>query len=835
MYSPPLYSILKFNFGDIEKLDFDITDNDGVWILEQDNQLFRQIRLITGDAGKQNRHIFFVSAKSSKTKKDRLLCALNEGILLNGKRYFAAERSASMVRQTIFSFVSEEIYTELSMRIGNGIELTETVISKYMAYRALLMSSCFCLENYIPKIIVCDDYHKTIKNQNIRYLATVEKTYQDKNTGETKTFKQEELREGIVDVDICPADGAGILHPIIAQEIRDRLRRGEDECQGTSFMLRAPFIKGVVHEVDYTRFFLDNNVEWITDIWGVQHSVYEPMIILTKSQYKCFNYYKEYGDQRDYQKYWDNFKKYNHCIGIAKWNYAPEDEPVYTRCNYQVLQTLNMSKDDFVALADYSRHWAEKIINGDAIYINAFLGLFADHQKPSNDYVRAILKNPDMAKETTVRKYLRNLLKKRINDMKCGKVYIRSTFRIIAPDIIALMESIGGLPIVGCLRCGECWSQSARGVNLGKKLLTRNPHISASENIVLEGVTNELIEKYLSHLFGVTMANGESIVLQRWNGADVDGDLVLEFDDPFVILGVDDKVLPVIDLEDKKPALSEPFNRDGINAYTLRTLDNRIGEYSNIATCYHNKDCSKNEHCERLEKFFTDAIDFISVLNGREIDSAKTGVKYNVPRYISKHAKPFPYFMKYASEYYGKHKNFNRTKNSNMNYLCYEIEHWERELIYPRKKKNDFDWHIMVDETIPFDDSIHVEIESLHKRFTDEMKEHAAFLHYNKEQTLKEYGYSFDTVKQFELDYGYYYKKYEEEAQSICRDVRELANYAVRSCYSHSGWNQKFMWIVASQGILNNLVQQPIKLPEKSDVGTEYLGRYYELKDVMFD
>ena len=345
--------------------------------------------------------------------------------------------------------------------------------------------------------------------------------YYNKNTGETKTFKQEELREGIVDVDICPADGAGILHPIIAQEIRDRLRRGEDECQGTSFMLRAPFIKGVVHEVDYTRFFLDNGVEWITDIWGTRHSVYEPMIILTKSQYKCFNYYKEHGDQRDYQKYWDNFKKYSHCIGIAKWNYAPEDEPVYTRCNYQVLQTLNMSKDDFVALADYSRHWAEKIINGDAIYINAFLGLFADRQKPSNDYVRAILKNPDMAKETTVRKYLRNLLKKRINDMKCGKVYIRSTFRIIAPDIIALMESIGGLPIVGCLRCGECWSQSARGVNLGKKLLTRNPHISASENIVLEGVTNELIEKYLSHLFGVTMANGETIIIiayvRRWN------------------------------------------------------------------------------------------------------------------------------------------------------------------------------------------------------------------------------------------------------------------------------------------------------------------------------
>ena len=331
------------------------------------------------------------------------------------------------------------------------------------------------------------------------------------------------------------------------------------------------------------------------------------------------------------------------------------------------------------------------------------------------------------------------------------------------------------------------------------------------------------------------MLNGNSIVLQRLNGADMDGDLALEFDDPYLLNGVDETVLPVIDLEDKKPALSEPFNMDGINAYTLRTLDNRIGEYSNIATCYHNKDCSKNERREYLERFFIDAIDFISILNGREIDSCKTGIKYNVPKYISKRAKPFPYFMKYASEYYGGHRSFNRTMNSNMNYLCYEIEHWEKELIYPRKRKGDFDWTIMLDESIPFDENKYSVVEDLHKRFRDEMKEHAAFLYHNRVKDLKEYGYNFDSVKDFELDYGFYYRKYEDEARAICLNVNELANYAVRSCYLHNNWNQKFMWVVASQGILNNLKQQPIKLPEKSDVGTEYLGKYYVLKDVMFN
>lgn len=834
MYSPPLYGILKFDFRDIVRLEYDLCDEDGMWVMEQDNQMFRQIRLITGDCGKYNRYIFFVDGRGAKGNMQGLLKMLDDGVLLNGRRYFAAERSASMVRQTVFCFVSEEILAELSERVSNGIRLKETVISKYMAYRALLLSSCFCLENYLPKIIVCPDYYYTARDQHIRFLATVNKEYEDAETGELRQYKQEELRDGVVDVEICPADGAGIVHPEIAQDIRRRLKRGKDCCFGTSFMLRAPYIKGVVHEVDYTSFLVERGVEWITDIFGTKHSVYEPMIILTKSQYKCYGYYKEYGDQRDYDKYWDAFKKYNHCLGIAKWNYSIEEEPLFTRCNYQVLQTLDMDKDSFVALSDYSRHWVEKIIHGDPVYTYAFLGLFADHQKPSNDYARSILKNPEMMKERTVRKYFRSLLAKKIDEMKCGKIYLKSTFRIICPDLIALMESIGGLPVNGCLEANECWSQSIEGENLGRKLLTRNPHIASSENVVLNGVTNELIQKWCGHLHGITMVNGKSIVLQRWNGADCDGDLLLEFADDFVLDGVDETLLPVIDLEDKKPALSEEFNRENINAYILRTLDNRIGEYSNIATCYHNKDCSRNEKCDEYMRFFADAIDFISVLNGREIDSVKTGVKYNVPRYISKKAKPFPYFMKYASPYYEHHKEFNKSKNSNMNYLCYEIEKWGRTLQYERAEKNSFDWKIMVDESIPRNEEKYGAIEELHRRFAAEMREHTKFSFLNKQRALKSEGYDYDHLP-FELDYGYYYNQYEMEARCICPDIHELANYAVEACYKHPNRNQKFMWIVASRGILDNIKQVPLRLPQESDCGVEYLGKHYILKDVKFD
>ena len=86
----------------------------------------------------------------------------------------------------------------------------------------------------------------------------------------------------------------------------------------------------------------------------------------------------------------------------------------------------------------------------------------------------------------------------------------------------------------------------------------------------------------------------------------------------------------------------------------------------------------------------------------KNIDYAKTGVMYNIPRYIAKYAKPVPYFMKYRSDYYAKMKKFSVAK-SNMNRLAKDIESWQKAEIRFKKTYKDFDYKIMMSPFAKYD------------------------------------------------------------------------------------------------------------------------------------
>jgi hypothetical protein len=171
------------------------------------------------------------------------------------------------------------------------------------------------------------------------------------------------------------------------------------------------------------------------------------------------------------------FYKYNHALGIAKWNFKTDDEPIFTRVNYQYLQTLDITKEEMIELAQYSKDWVEKVINGDLIFAYKFLGLTDKGANAQNKYMKAILLNPRMLNDNRVQDYLYKLLKKYIQEMKIGKLWVKGCFKILVPDIIMLMEYIGGEKVVGCLEAGEFFSS---GLEDKEYLIDRNPHICRS-------------------------------------------------------------------------------------------------------------------------------------------------------------------------------------------------------------------------------------------------------------------------------------------------------------------------------------------------------------------
>jgi hypothetical protein len=522
IFAPKLYTVRKFSFSELYSHEFNLElsekEERKYYIKQQDNMLFRQIRLITGDSGNFNRYVIFVDCKGAKTKENGLSEIIRNGFYINNIHFVLSERSASMTRNFICSFVSEEIAGELNKRISMDIEIKKTVLSKYYAYRGLMFSSCHCIENWYPKIIVVPDYFVTIPNQKIKYVYDEESTFKN-GEGKEITWKQKAIGDKTTDIRINAFDGCGIHHPLITAYLKEYLH---SKTKPTSVLWRLPYIKGVTHEVDYTSFYHERGVTEITDVWGIKHSVDDIMIIIGESMYKGIKYFKKYNDYRDWENYWEKFKKYEHCVGVAKWNFSKDEEPAYTRGNYQIFQDLDLSYFDFSSLARKSFDWITRIIEGEDIHTFCFLGLMEDSHEPLNNYVEAILKNPEVLKDSTVRNYIISLMEKYIDEMKCGKLWINACFKFLVPDLIMFMEAAGGLEPKGFLAYDEFYSTNRDGVLEGEYLIERNPHICPSEHVILNGVKDKVAEKYFSGLDNICMINCKSITPQRLNGADYD-------------------------------------------------------------------------------------------------------------------------------------------------------------------------------------------------------------------------------------------------------------------------------------------------------------------------
>lgn len=795
-------------------------------VKQQDSLLFRQIRLITGDTGDFQKYLTFVNCKGGKSYEDKLSKLVKNGYTFKSTSFVMSERSASMTRNAILSFVDSSIERELDKRVTMDIKLDKTVLSKYYAYRGLMLSSCHCLEGYFPKIIIVPDYYRIIPDQHIKYVYDNTTEFTDKN-GNKRTWTQKDIADKTTDIEINVFDGSGIHHPAISRKIEKLIG---SRTSMTSILWRAPYIKGVTNEIDYESFFTKRGITEITDVWGVKHDFSEPMIIMTESMYKGKKYFQNYGDYRDWQEYWKRFHKYEHCIGVAKWNFSLDEEPVYTRSNYQILQDLDLDYNDFASLAAYSVDWCEKIINGDRLFTYCFLGMTADSPTGQNNYTHAISKNPEMLKEYSVRQYFISLLEKYRNEFKCGKLWLKSAFKFLVADPIMLMEHIGGLEPHGCLDSDEFFSIDRNGYITGETLIERNPHICKSEHVLLKGVTNELLTKYCSHLANTCIINGKSITAQRLNGADFDGDLVLVMQNDVLKKGVNKSSSVVIDIEDKITALEEPDTKENRAALVLRSMNSLIGETSNCATGYHNKTPKTAEQKEKYEAY----VDLLSVINGKAIDFAKTGVIFNIPRNIAKYGKPLPYFMKYAGSYYSKLQTFSYAK-SNMNRLCFELEKWDKTIKFKRTYK-DFDYTIMIDDSIIIPDEVFSSIEQIYLDYCKEMselgKEQAMIRNYDKYKEELDGWISKEEAANFEINWQYYYNIYREKCLNVCKDEKMLANIAVILCYKkYPNKNKKFIWIAAGNGIIQNIRQVDFKLPCLNDDGDyEYLGKKYSFE-----
>ena len=567
--------------------------------------------------------------------------------------YVAFERSGSMSRNATLSFIRAELYEPVRRRIMLDLRVGQCQLSKLYAYNGLMLSGGTRIDGVgitkAHRVIVVDNPGYTAFNTKV---ITVE--------GETVSDGEKRYRrtEGKRNIAVTRFDGEGLISKKYAARI-DKEYCGD--AIHTSFQIRMPFVKGMLHAVDFQDFLKSAGCTFIRDIYGTEHPIGEVDIILTKSMFKGYGWLKENG--KTWADYLAAFDRYDHALYIT--NVSKEKPEAYTELNYQFLTTLSMTAEEFRPVNlpegwdhspdDDTRHWITKATEQRYYDLiadeNYRIEHFASQRSPLG---RCVKVNPLFARETICTKQINDMADKLLKNYALGRLLIAGDNRFLSGDLLEMLTLlIDPKAMKKRNRKTLTFFAIAEAPNYIKNsfyspgavyeqgevcTLLRNPHISRNEEIQLSAYSKEeqMRKHYLGHLTDVVMVDAEMLAAERLGGADYDGDMIKTIADPLLNACVARNYengrldntfnIPLLYIPAEEPVLRDADNWHDRFATVRDTFSNRIGQLCNTAF-----DCSVIAYNENLtaeeKKKYREETELLAILTGLEIDAAKSGVR----------------------------------------------------------------------------------------------------------------------------------------------------------------------------------------------------------------
>ena len=605
-----------------------------------------------------------------------------EGIELDfgrGKmRYRAFERSGSMSRNSRLSFIRSDYYDAVRNRIMLGMNIGVCQLSKLYAYNGLMLTSGCRIDMNIwnpERVVIVENPVTPVYEANI---ITVE---DDGNDGSMRKYHRVEKK---ADLEVTEFDGEGIISPAFAKSI-DEFYCGRHIH--SSFQIRMPYIKGIVHEVNIQGLYDELSVPYIVDVWGVKHSVENIDLILTESMFKGKKWME--GSGLTWHDYIERCREYRHALYISGVNQVKPSK--YTQLNYQFLNTAPMTADEFRPMDlpkgwndspdKDERHWLTKYT--EAVYY----GLVADKAYRREYFTKAlsdpesskqsildaelIEKNPLFINEPKFVKELSGKAEKLLADYSVGRLLIPGDNRYLSGDLIRLLELI--IPDefnlqkiqleFESLRDAVAYAPGAAYPETDNVTLLRNPHIARNEEAM--AATPKSVgyfrKKYLSHLSYVVMVDSRSLIPDRLGGADFDGDMIKTIADPLLNECVERSYhgdhydpynyresIPLLKIPTVTPQLRDASDWEACFETIRSTFSTRIGQICNAAfdrsIVAYNENID-NEVKDRLKQ----ETEMLEILTGLEIDSVKNGIKPDLSEYLGKRIVARSPFLKYKN------------------------------------------------------------------------------------------------------------------------------------------------------------------------------------------
>ncbi|MBR3599910.1 MAG: hypothetical protein IKL53_08525, partial [Lachnospiraceae bacterium] len=492
------------------------------------------------------------------------------------------DKSGSMSRTYRMTFIDSSFIEKLNKRLLLDMDfskLDNVVRSKFYAYKGLYLSEGKRTIN--DKLLF--DYSKVIVIKDYQYKVTEKQTISNSKT-DNNTL---EIKQSSEALDINSFDGEGIISPYYSDIINSVL----EQTNASSYQILMPFVKGVLHKVDFKKFILEELYEdnknlqelYVEDLFGIKRNIFEAEIILTSSMLKNHSWIKNFlknsnNDIDPMAFYFDAFNKYNHSLYVVKTNNSLPSQN-YVPLNYQFLNTLDISSENFEKLIN--KH-AERIISlkSDREELKKLLKASPDSKDP---HLKALSYNDAFFDDSKITTILNSKFKSLTKDIATGRLSVRGIERFLSGDLMYFMLNIAKnindnnenkpkskqLENIkeNTINSSEMFipgSKNAldgKGYKYGNSKYTntyyailRNPHLSRHEQALLTLINENtyykrngkntpyksLLSKYFSDLTGIVMVSANSTIPLTIGGADFDGDEVKIIGEELVIKAIAD-------------------------------------------------------------------------------------------------------------------------------------------------------------------------------------------------------------------------------------------------------------------------------------------------------
>lgn len=560
-----------------------------------------------------------------------------EDIILNGfdfedKHYIYFSSSAGQIRTKKAVFVEEEKFKACQLKLMCGLTMEKINqmggmnVNKYLAYIALCNSATDLWEDVfhksfdIDRSIVVDDF-ETLVEGKMDYIDSI--TY--------------EIEQGVIRKEPIPhTDGCGMI---------------SSDYSKKNFMVRLPFIKGLLGSFDFKRFIQENNCSPVVkDIWGREYHIFDDNIdiIFTKSQLKMYKFFTSWDD------YKNNYKKYQCEAGICNYE---EDKIPNAQINYQMMQTLYDATDDEIdELCKPANNRIENITNSVENMLWFFHAEDSDLESRvvnSTWFEKALSIYPELLTDPATKKDLKDCKDSYVRKYRSAKLDVRGKFTFVLPDLYAFCEWLfkGIKEPIGLLENNEVFCKIYATVTELDCL--RSPHLYIEHGIRKNVCNKKYRNQYLSDWFKTdAIYISTHDLLSRILQLDVDGDKLLVLAQKNIIeiaKRVSNDVYPLYYEMGKAGAVqlnNEELYKGLVNAFK----GGKIGPISNDITKIWNSGEITNEQ--------KTAIKWLCMETNFNIDYAKTLYKPQRPKnadeIIKKYTKAkVPYFFQDAK---GKEK-----------------------------------------------------------------------------------------------------------------------------------------------------------------------------------